>query len=413
MNQFWILDFGFWIRGFRKLSGSLSGNRKSKTCPELCRGIQNRKWVAVAAVLLVAVAVRAGETPQWQAEWEKTLAAARKEGQLVLYGSADYEKLFAEFNKKYPEIKIVGVFGRGADVAKRFMAERRAEKYLADLYVNGMTTGYNVFYKAKALDPIPPLLVLPEVTDTSKWWQGKHHYVDPEKQYLLNINGETRIVVGYNTKLVNPAEIKSYWDLLNPKWKGKIVAYDPTLGGAGDAMRFFYHQKSLGPEFIKRILTETDIVISTDTRQMGDWLAGGKFALSIFGPISRMDLDVMQVQGLPVNWFAPEHLKEGAYITAGSGGVALINKAPHPNAAKVGLNWLLSREGQIAYQRIFTEGNDGPDSLRIDIPKDKVPRGNRRPQGNENLYPFVDRAEWMDMEPIRKFIKETLEQRRK
>jgi ABC-type Fe3+ transport system substrate-binding protein len=352
----------------------------------------------------------AAQADTWKADWEKTLEAAKKEGQLVIYGSADYEMLYAEFHKKYPEIKVTGVFGRGADVAKRLMSERRAEKYLGDLYLNGMTTGYNVFYKAKALDPIPPLLVLPEVTDTSKWWQGKHHYLDPEKQYLLNINGETRIVVGYNTKLVNPAEIKSYWDLLNPKWKGKIVAYDPTLGGAGDAMRFFYHQKSLGPEFIKRILTETDIVISSDTRQMGDWLAGGKFALSVFGPISRMDLDLMQLQGLPVSWFAPEHLKEGAYITAGSGGGALINKAPHLNAAKIALNWLLSREGQIAYQRIFTQGNDGPDSLRIDIPKDKVPRGNRRPQGDESRYPFVDRAEWMDMESIRKFVKETLAQ---
>ena len=370
---------------------------------------------AVAAWAFVASAgpALAAQSEEWKADWEKTVAAAKKEGQLVLYGSADYEKLFAEFNKKYPEIKIIGVFGRGADVAKRFMAERRAEKYLADLYVNGMTTGYNVFYKAKALDPIPPFLVLPEVTDTSKWWQGKHHYVDPEGQYLLNINGETRIVVGYNTKLVNAVEIKSYWDLLNPKWKGKIVAYDPTLGGAGDAMRFFYHQKSLGPEFIKRILTETDLVISSDTRQMGDWLAGGKFALSIFGPISRMDLDVMQIQGLPVSWFDPEHLKEGAYITAGSGGVALINKAPHLNAAKVGLNWLLSREGQIAYQRIFTEGNDGPDSLRIDIPKDKVPRGNRRPQADPNRYPLVDRAEWMDQEPIRKFVRQVMEQRKR
>jgi iron(III) transport system substrate-binding protein len=375
--------------------------------------MRNLLWVIVVLVNFGSGNVLGAQADAWKADWAKAIDAAKKEGQLVLYGSADYEKLFAEFNKKYPEIKIVGVFGRGADVAKRFMAERRAEKYLADLYVNGMTTGYNVFYKAKAVDPIPPVLVLPELTDTSKWWQGKLHYVDPEKQYLLNINGETRIVVGYNTKLVNPAEIRSYWDLLNPKWKGKIVAYDPSLGGAGDAMRFFYHQKSLGPEFIKRILTETDIVISNDTRQMGDWLAGGKFALSVFGPISRMDLDVMQIQGLPVSWFAPEHLKEGAYITAGSGGVALINKAPHPNAAKVALNWLLSREGQIAYQRIFTEGNDGPDSLRIDIPKDKVPRGNRRPQGDESLYPFVDRAEWMDMEPIRKFIKETLEQRKK
>jgi ABC-type Fe3+ transport system substrate-binding protein len=370
-------------------------------------------WIIWTLLCTHAAMAWSAQDVAWKADWEKTVDAAKKEGELVLYGSADFEKLFAELHKKYPEIKITGVFGRGADVAKRLMAERRAEKYLADLYVNGMTTGYNVFYKAKVLDPIPPMLVLPEVTDTSKWWQGKHHYVDPENQYLFSINGETRIVVGYNTKLVNPSEIKSYWDLLNPKWKGKIVAYDPTLGGAGDAMRFFYHQKDLGREFIKRILTETDIVISSDTRQMGDWLAGGKFAFSIFAPISRMDLDVMQTQGLPVAWFAPDHLKEGAYITAGSGGVALINKAPHRNAAKVGLNWLLSRDGQIAYQRIFTQGNDGPDSLRIDIPKDKVPRGNRRPQGEANRYPSVDRADWMDMSSIRSFIKEVLAERKR
>ena len=379
---------------------------------------RHKSWRPLLVLMAICVGIYGAATgwaaqgDAWKADWEKTLDAARKEGQLVLYGSADYEKLFAEFQKKYSAIKVTGVFGRGADVAKRLMAERRGEKFLADLYVNGMTTGYNVFYKAKALDPMPPVLVLPEVTDLSKWYQGKHYYVDPEKQYLFNINGEARIVLAYNTKLVNPAEIKSYWDVLNPKWKGKIVAYDPTLGGAGDAMRFFYHSKSLGKDFIRRVLTETDLVISTDTRQMGDWLAGGKFALSIFAPISRMDVDLMQVQGLPVSWFDPEHLKEGAYITAGSGGVALINKAPHPNAAKVALNWLLSREGQIAYQRIFTEGNDGPDSLRIDIPKDKVPRGNRRPQMDPDRYPFVDRAEWMDQTPIRKFIKESLAQRK-
>ena len=369
--------------------------------------------IVILFAVLSASAACAAQSEAWKADWDKTLQAAKKEGQLVLYGSADFETLFAEFQKKFPEIKVTGVYGRGADVAKRMMSERRAEKYLADLYVNGMTTGYNVFYKAKALDPIAPVLILPEVTDTSKWWQGKHHYVDPEGQYLFNINGEARIVLGYNTKQVNAGEIKSYWDVLQPKWKGKIVAYDPTLGGAGDAMRFFYHHKALGPEFIRRVLTETELVISTDTRQMGDWVAGGKYALSLFAPISRMDLDVMQVQGLPVSWFDPEQLKEGAYVTAGSGGVGLINKAPHPHAAKIALNWLLSREGQIAYQRSFLQGNDGPDSMRIDIPKEKVPKGNRRPEGDPNRYMFVDRAEWMDQEPIRKFIRDALAQRKK
>ena len=85
----------------------------------------------------------------------------------------------------------------------------------------------------------------------------------------------------------------------------------------------------------------------------------------------------------------------------------------HPNAPKLALNCLLSREGQIAYQRIFTLGDEGPDSLRIDIPKDKIPRGNRRPDGNESKYPVVDRAEWMDMTSIRAFTKDVLEQRKK
>src|SRR5512134_3005285 len=102
-----------------------------------------RKWsrgiVTVIVSVLWASAAWAGQADAWKADWEKTVQAAKKEGQLVLYGSADFEALFAEFHKKYPEIKVIGVFGRGADVAKRMMAERRAEKYLADLYVNGLT----------------------------------------------------------------------------------------------------------------------------------------------------------------------------------------------------------------------------------------------------------------------------------
>ena len=132
----------------------------------------NRSRLSVFIWLLSLFCVfraNAAQPEPWKADWDRAVEAARKEGQLVLYGSADFENLFAEFRKKYPEIKVTGVFGRGADVAKRLMSERRAERFLSDMYVNGMTTGYNVFYKAKALDPIPPLLVLPEVTDTSKW----------------------------------------------------------------------------------------------------------------------------------------------------------------------------------------------------------------------------------------------------
>jgi iron(III) transport system substrate-binding protein len=370
-------------------------------------------WIFASGWIVCSSAALAAQPDVMKADWEKTLQAAKKEGQLVIYGSDDYERLYAEFHKKYPEIKITGVFGRGADVAKRIMAERRAEKFLGDVYLNGMTTGYNVLFRAKAVEPIAPVLVLPEVIDSSKWWQGKHQYVDPENKYLFIFNGETRIVVAYNKNLVKADEVRSYWDILQPKWKGKIVALDPMSGGSGDALRFFYHSKLLGPEFLRKLLTELDVTMSADSRQMGDWMAAGKFAFTIFSPISRMDLDVGKEQGLPVDWFQPEHLKEGAYITAGSGGVALMNRAPHPNAAKVAINWLLSREGQITYQRLFAQGEDGPDSMRIDIPKDKVPKRNRRPQGDESKFPLMDRADLMDMEPIRKFVRELMEQRKR
>src|SRR5262245_33034865 len=160
-------------------------------------------WLSAVAVLVASYCSQSLAAEAGVGEWQRTLDVARKEGQVILYGSNDYETLFAEFHKKYPDIKVTGFFGRGADVAKRVMAERRAEKYLADLYLDGMTTGYNVLYKAKAADPIAPALILPEVADSSKWWQGKHQYVDPENRYLFIFNGESRIVVGYNTNLLS------------------------------------------------------------------------------------------------------------------------------------------------------------------------------------------------------------------
>ena len=84
----------------------------------------------IVLLLGIAPAALAGEAPKWKEDWERTLQAAKKEGQLVIYGSAEYEQLYAEFHKRYPEIKVTGVFGRGADVAQRIMAERRADKFL-------------------------------------------------------------------------------------------------------------------------------------------------------------------------------------------------------------------------------------------------------------------------------------------
>ena len=103
---------------------------------------------------------------------------------------------------------------------------------MVDLAIRGVTD-LAPLYKAKALDPIKPPLLLPEVIDESKWWGGKHLYKDEEKQHILATDLSVLTSFAYNTKLVDPNEIKSYWDFLNPKWKGKILLLEPGSGGTG------------------------------------------------------------------------------------------------------------------------------------------------------------------------------------
>jgi len=346
--------------------------------------------------LLLHLTTDAGEV---RPEWAKIVQAAKKEGEVTVYTDASFEPLFQEFHKKFPEIRVTSVTPERCG-GQRIMAERRAEKYLADLYVCGAGTAHDILLKAKALEPLKPFLLLPEVADESKWWRGRHQYIDKEGGYILAFNGLAQAYFHYNTKLVNPEEFRSYWDFLQPKWRGKIVISDPTMGGGvTGALRFFYWTPELGPEFLRRFLAEMEATAARDMRQLVDWLAAGKFVIAALTPADRADIPEAKKQGLPVDWFDSKRFKEGAPISSSSGNVAFLNKAPHPNAATVALNWLLSREGQLAYQRIV-----GGDSLRIDIPKDDVPSHARRVEGAK--YEVMDNPEWRDMSPVLKIVQE-------
>jgi ABC-type Fe3+ transport system substrate-binding protein len=88
------------------------------------------------------------------------------------------------------------------------------------------------------------------------------------------------------------------------------------------------------------------------------------------------------------------------------GTLTLVNRAPHPNAAKVFINWLLSQRGQIALQKSQTNAETPADSLRADIPKDEVPLLNRRLDGIK--YLDTGRPEWIEMKPILDVVNEAL-----
>jgi iron(III) transport system substrate-binding protein len=350
--------------------------------------------------------------PNWQAEWEKTVQGAKKEGRLSLYlfqGEGELSSVAQLFQKKYPEINVVTTVGRGNTLAPRIMAERRAGKYLVDTYISGVTTAYEVFYRAKILDSVRAALILPEVIDESKWWLGQHQYVDPENRYIFLYLGNVGEYVSYHTKSVDAGEIRSYWDFLQPKWKGKILSRDPKISGSQRiGLRGFYHTPELGAGFIRRLYGEMDVTLTQEIRQATDWLANGKFAICFF----CSEILKVKAQGLAVDEFRTAKWKESRAISAGNmGSIVLPSQQPHPNAARLFVNWLLSREGQTALQRAANTPYNSEESLRNDIPKDMVRSEVRRVDGVK--YMLVDKPEYIDMGPIQEIVEKALAQSKK
>jgi iron(III) transport system substrate-binding protein len=379
--------------------------------------MKNRLFLGQHAVLLMlllgvpffchTMILHAAESKSsaWQADWEKTVKGAEEEGAVTIYMTGAFESVFREaFQKKYPKIKLNAVTGRGFQLAQRIMNERRGEKYIPDLYIGGNVSPLTVFHKARILEPIRPLLVLPEVLDPSVWFEGKHHYNDPEGRYIFIFEGTPRSgEITYHTKLVNPAEFRSYWNLLDPKWKGRIVTVDPLVAGPiNSAQVFFYKHPDLGPEFVRRLYAESAMTIVRSDVQLMDWLSVGKFAIG-FG---ARDVDDAIAQGLPLNQFSPGHMKEGASLAAYNGTLSFFNRAPHPNAAKIAANWLLSREGQSTWLDHNAKTVGQYDSLREDISKEKVSEVSRRTKGARYL---AMKGEWIEeIDAIRDFIKKAL-----
>src|SRR4030095_10069025 len=90
--------------------------------------------------------------PSWQASWENTVTAAKKEGRLNFYvGRAGSEPLLNEFRKEFPEIKLSSTTGTGNSLGTRIVAEARASNVLADLYSGGAVTNFEILYKGKVL----------------------------------------------------------------------------------------------------------------------------------------------------------------------------------------------------------------------------------------------------------------------
>jgi iron(III) transport system substrate-binding protein len=365
-------------------------------------------FLLYALGLLAHAAHAADSKSAWQAEWDRTVRAAEQEGQVAVsiggYGAIIDSGVF---QKAYPKIKITSITGAGTDLTARITAERRAGKYLLDVYNGGGNSLYQVLYVGKMLDPIKSTLILPEVLDVTKWWEGKHKYADKGGQYVFVYEGNVAAGAGagYNTQLLDPREYKTYWDFINPKLKGKIISTDiRKVRGAGIPWQFLYYHPDLGPKYLRRLFGEMDVTLTADLRQAVDWLGSGKFMLCM--PIQGGQIYKAKNQGLPVEQFDSYHFKEGVNLSSAFGSLALMNRAPHPNAAKVFINWLLSREGQSLFQKLISIPGDARNSRRIDVPKDHVSADEQR--HDKMTYFDTDDPDTKDLNPLMKLLDEIL-----
>ncbi len=334
-------------------------------------------------------------------DWEDVVKKANEEGTVMIYSSANmghFPPIREAFNKKYPKIKIVSVLGPNVYYVRPLM-ERRAGKYIVDLIIGSPSRLYrSLARRAKILDPIPPALILPEVTDQSLWWRDRHTYIDPQQKYVFMFESSIYgAQLSYNTNLVNPKNFKSVWDILDPKWKGKILAPDIVGVGGLNSVNFVYHHPEMGPKFLAKLYQEMDPTLYRNHSRAVDRMASGRFAICF----SCRRVPIAMEQGLPVDEFSPYQFKEQQGVGGGSGAIALVNRAPNPNAAKVFMNWWLSREGQITF-RLANTMNPRKSSLRDDLPEDILPEI-RRMKGKE--YIFVNQHDRLSYSALVKFAR--------
>lgn len=301
-------------------------------------------WI-MAAVTICGVA--RGAT-QDTAAWDKLVADAQREGRVVVIGppySEVRQRVPAAFRNRYG-ITVEYIGGSTSEQAARLRAERSVGQYTVDVTLAGIQS-MTGFYREKVLAPLRPELIMPEVADGSKWKKGELWFSDPEQKYVLRLTNYVSSLFHINTGRVNPNELRSARDLLDPKWRGKIAIQDPTVPGNGNNLAAQFYV-SLGEDFVKQLYIDQKPMISRDSRQLTDWLLRGTYPIA-FGADSPQ-IEKLRGEGMPISELN-EMPDMRPSIIAGFGLIALFDQAPHPAAAKLFANWMASKEGLETWAR--------------------------------------------------------------
>lgn len=308
--------------------------------------------------------------------WDATVAAARAEGKLAILTrpASDWRRVFDVFQQDNPGIQVEHSSARPSDIVPRIQAEQQGGQYLWDAYHGPTNNVIATLAPAGGLEDLRPYFVLPEVTSDSSWAGGFEKWGhDLTHQPLLFSYGMSPApdVYAVNRDLVPKSEVRRTDDLADPKWKGKIVIGDPRVPQQGSIfltcmMEYKNRQGQDGEAWLRRVLVDQEPVVATDMRQITEWVVRGRYPISIGA--EKFVLQEMYREGIGRN--VELHATEnacGGLLGGTDGLLAVLKNPPHPNAAKVWVNWFLSARGQQAFVDAFAESEYL--SRRTDVPQ--------------------------------------------
>jgi len=287
------------------------------------------RLASLAPLAPLALARRADAQPPGDAEWKKVIEAAKKEGKVSMYtgavGSPALAKIAAAFEAKYG-VRLDVLEVRASELRERVRTEQTSGKVIGDVSHNGSTsTGLQLAEGTfQPHGPLPNLKrpVAPFAADDVR----VPIYVIP-------------FGILVNTDLVKPAdEPKSWKDLLHPRWKGKILADDVRALGGG-AVFFMVTYQKLGKEYHDAFAGQQPHM-NRELRGNYPRVARGEYAAYVPYTVP----DILDLKGLPVKAIVPA---EGCPYVRFDG--AVYKNAPHPNAARLLVDFFLGDEVQLIY----------------------------------------------------------------
>src|SRR5579883_738080 len=323
--------------------------------------------VASAAKPAVSAAA-SGPIASASSNWNDVIAAAKKEGKVSFIGPQGdqmRDALAAGFQKAYPGVEVDLQQLAGDQTGPKVLTPMAAGQHPFDFAITGSATAIRSLKPANVLVPIKDWLVGPNDSDPSQWLNNKFTFDDKEGTYNMVFSAYVKAPWVVNGDKVDPAEFKSNKDLLDPKWKDKIVFRNPRAAGGGlSVVTYWWATPSLGKDFNKQFGTQNP-VIENDDRQVLDDTSRGKYLIAI-GASDVLTTEFMK-RGLPLKYVPSSQLSEVADITSGNGTMVIFKQPPHPNALKLYLDYFLSKEGQTAWTNA-----SGIASYRKDVPHDNV-----------------------------------------